>query len=61
MRIIYIRTSTTEQNPELQLQDISTIINLNDCICLKEQESAFKSEAIRPELDKIKNLIKNDN
>lgn len=57
MRIIYIRTSTTEQTPELQLNDISTLVNLDECICYKEQESAYKIDVNRPEFDKIKALI----
>lgn len=57
MRIIYIRTSTTEQSPELQLNDISTLVNLDECICFKEQESAYKIDVNRPEFEKIKTLI----
>jgi DNA invertase Pin-like site-specific DNA recombinase len=57
MRYIYIRTSTIEQTPELQLNDISTLVNLDECICIKEQESAYKAENNRPELEKLKNLI----
>jgi DNA invertase Pin-like site-specific DNA recombinase len=57
MRIIYIRTSTTEQTPELQLTDISTLVNLDECICFKEQESAYKIDVNRPEFEKIKALI----
>jgi DNA invertase Pin-like site-specific DNA recombinase len=57
MRVAYIRTSTTEQSPELQLNDISTMVCLSDCIHLKEQESAYKTENVRVELEKLKNLI----
>lgn len=57
MRYIYIRTSTIEQSPELQLADIAKLINLDDCICIKEQESAYKHEDSRPELEKLKQLI----
>lgn len=57
MRVIYIRTSTTEQSPELQLKDISTLVDLNECTCIREQESAFKSETVRQEMDKLKALI----
>jgi DNA invertase Pin-like site-specific DNA recombinase len=57
MRIIYIRTSTTEQTPELQLNDISTLVNLDECLCFKEQESAYKIDVNRPEFEKIKALI----
>jgi DNA invertase Pin-like site-specific DNA recombinase len=57
MRYIYIRTSTTEQTPELQLNDISTLVHLDECICIKEQESAYKAENNRHELEKLKGLI----
>jgi DNA invertase Pin-like site-specific DNA recombinase len=57
VKIIHIRTSTTEQTPELQLNDISTLVNLDECICFKEQESAYKADTNRPEFDKIKELI----
>lgn len=46
-----------EQSPELQFGDIETLVNLNECICIKEQESAYKQENTRPELDKLKQLI----
>lgn len=57
MKLIHIRTSTTDQTPELQLKGISTLVNLDECICIKEQESAYKAETNRPELEKIKELI----
>jgi DNA invertase Pin-like site-specific DNA recombinase len=57
MRIIYIRTSTSEQTPELQLNDISSLVNIDECICFKEQESAYKTEVNRPEFEKIRALI----
>lgn len=43
--IIYIRTSTEEQNPENQLQDckqLATKLNIEEYEVLSEQQSAFK-------------------
>lgn len=65
--IIYIRTSTEEQNPENQLKDCEELakkLNLN-CEAIPEQQSAFKDnerekfEAIRKAIinKQIKNLI----
>ena len=56
-KIIYIRTSTLEQLPELQLNDISTI-SPNDCEILKEQISAWCENIRRPVFDDILKLIK---
>lgn len=57
MTIIYIRTSTTEQNPELQLRDIATMVDIEATKILKEHQSAFKEHAQRPELEELKKLI----
>lgn len=65
--IIYIRTSTEEQNPDNQLKDCEELakkLNLN-CEAIPEQQSAFKDnerekfEAIRKAIinKQIKNLI----
>jgi len=58
---IYIRTSTEEQTPEIQLGDISTLIPLEDAIVFTEQLSAWKESTIRPEFEKLKALIKRRN
>lgn len=42
--IIYIRTSTEEQNPELQLKDILSIVKSKDYEILEEKQSAWKDE-----------------
>ena len=57
MNIIYIRTSTEEQNPELQLKQIEELGSTN-CLIYKEQMSAWKKDVDRPVLNKIINLIK---
>lgn len=56
-KIIYLRTSTEEQNPELQLKDVKSLLNEGEEYELfKEQQSAFKDNN-RSEFDKIKHLI----
>jgi len=56
--IIYIRTSTIEQTPELQLRDIETLVKIEDCVIHKEQLSAWKDNVKRPEFDKILMKVK---
>jgi len=58
MKAIYIRTSTTEQEPTLQLNDISKLIPIEDCTVFEEQESAWKKNTKRPEFEKIVAMIK---
>jgi DNA invertase Pin-like site-specific DNA recombinase len=55
---IYIRTSTAEQSPDLQLRDISTLIQLENCVIIAEQESAWKANSKRSEFEKLCALIK---
>lgn len=57
-KIGYIRTSTTEQTPELQIQDILSIVQLSECDIFKEKQSAWKENTVRPEFNKIISLIK---
>jgi DNA invertase Pin-like site-specific DNA recombinase len=60
--IIYIRTSTEEQNPENQLADCKAVckrLNLNDFEVFEEQKSAWKNDDKREEFNKIVSLIKN--
>jgi DNA invertase Pin-like site-specific DNA recombinase len=55
--IIYIRTSTSEQTPELQLRDIKTICPV-DAIEYVEQLSAWKENVKRPVFEKIIKQLK---
>lgn len=43
-KIIYLRTSTEEQNPQNQLRDCKTLIKDNDYIIIQEKQSAFKDK-----------------
>ena len=59
--IIYLRTSTEEQNPEIQKKDceeLSKKLNIFDYEVLEEQKSAFKEDAQRDKWDIIISLIK---
>jgi len=51
--IIYIRTSTTDQTPENQIDYIVSTFNLDvdNCLIYKEQESAWKKDSLRPILE----------
>jgi len=60
MKVIYIRTSTTEQTPELQLRDLSKIVNIDECSILKDQQSAFKDNVEREEFRQLQKLIEKD-
>ena len=53
----YIRVSTTEQEPELQIKDIDTICNEKHEI-YKEQQSAWCENVSRPVFNSILQLIK---
>lgn len=55
--IIFIRTSTTEQTPQIQLADIHTL-NCSDAEIYTEQMSAWKENAKRPVFESIKILIR---
>lgn len=56
--IIYLRTSTTEQNPENQLKDCLSIIEPNtEYEVMQEQQSAYKIIE-RPVFESIKKRIK---
>lgn len=60
MDLIYIRTSTAEQNPENQLNDISSIAP-KDSNIFREKQSAWKDgHKDRPVFKKVYNLIKED-
>lgn len=53
----YIRTSTLDQNPELQIRDIDTICDVEHDF-YREQESAWAENVTRPVFDSIIKLIK---
>lgn len=56
MKIIYIRTSTEDQNPQNQLADCKTLVN-DDYQVIEEKQSAYKDKD-RPKFDgEIKTLI----
>lgn len=57
MNLIYIRTSTALQTPELQLNDIDSLNPPADAEVLKEKESAWKENEKRPVFDNIVSLI----
>ena len=42
--IIYLRTSTEEQNPENQLKDCLFINNFGEFVLFEEKQSAFKDK-----------------
>ena len=58
--IIYIRTSTEEQNPKNQLEDCKKLaekLNLKDFEILEERKSAFKNNVKREVFNSIKRAI----
>jgi DNA invertase Pin-like site-specific DNA recombinase len=56
--IIYLRTSTREQTPELQLRDIQTLCPPENSITFKEKQSAWKENVKRPVFESIVEQIK---
>lgn len=59
MKIIYIRTSTLEQTPELQLRDISSLIKLEEVnVIYTDKQSAFKDNIERDNFEKLRQDIK---
>lgn len=56
--VIYIRTSTQEQNPENQIKDIKTLFSADaNPEIVREQQSAWKDKE-RPGFSKIYNAVK---
>jgi len=55
--LIYLRTSTEEQNPENQLKECLTLIGDNEYTLFEEQQSAFKDKD-RIKFNEIISLIK---
>jgi len=56
--IVYLRCSTLEQSPDLQLKDIVSTFQLSDYEIFTENESAWKDNAKRPVFEKISEQIK---
>ncbi|HEX7413060.1 MAG TPA: recombinase family protein [Bacteroidia bacterium] len=50
----YIRTSTVEQTPEIQIKDIASLNPPIDSVIYSEQESAWKENVKRPEFEKLR-------
>ena len=57
MKYIFVRTSTTDQSPQLQLDDIVRTFAVSNYTVISEQDSAFKEKAKRDEYEKLKKLI----
>jgi DNA invertase Pin-like site-specific DNA recombinase len=55
---IYIRTSTEEQNPELQLNDCESINKYGQYELFKDKQSAWKDYKEREDFEKLKIKIK---
>jgi DNA invertase Pin-like site-specific DNA recombinase len=57
MNYIFIRTSTKEQEPTLQLDNIVSTFRVESYKIIIEKDSAFKEKAKRVEFEKLKKLI----
>ena len=57
MDIIYLRTSTEEQNPQIQLKDIIREFTVNNYHLLEEKQSAFDDSKERPLFEQLKKDI----
>lgn len=60
MIAIYIRTSTTEQNPENQLRECLSINRYGDYDLFSDQQSAWKDNIEREQFSKLKKGIKSN-
>jgi DNA invertase Pin-like site-specific DNA recombinase len=60
-KYVFIRTSTTEQTPDLQLNDIIKTFGLTDYFIIEEKESAYKENSKRIEFEKLKKQISENN
>lgn len=56
--IIYLRTSTEEQNPENQLKECLSVCPSQEYTLLQEQKSAWKVDEERVEFEKVLTAIK---
>lgn len=62
--IIYNRVSTTEQNPELQVDSckrLSERLGFTDCVVMQEHKSAFKDNVHREVFEALKKEIQSGN
>jgi DNA invertase Pin-like site-specific DNA recombinase len=57
MDLMFIRTSTKEQSPGLQIADIAKSFSLINYDLIQETDSAYKTSAKRVEFEKVKKLI----
>lgn len=58
MNLVYIRTSTKEQEPKLQIADIQTLCRDCDFTLFQEKLSAWKENVKRPIFNEVLSLIK---
>jgi len=59
MEVVYIRCSTPDQEPQLQLNDIKIELNpMNNALVLEESISAWKENTPRPKFKELEKLIK---
>ena len=61
--IVYLRTSTKDQNPELQEKDcidFCSKMGLNEVEVYSEQGSAYKLEKVRPIWESVLKLAKKE-
>lgn len=56
--IIYIRTSTEDQNPENQLKDCLSLLKNDEYEIIEDKQSAWKEHKEREGFNKVKNEIK---
>jgi DNA invertase Pin-like site-specific DNA recombinase len=60
MKYLFIRTSSIDQQPQLQIADIVKTFSLTEYHIISEKDSAFKESAKRNEFEKLKSLIVNN-
>jgi DNA invertase Pin-like site-specific DNA recombinase len=60
MKYLFIRTSSADQEPQLQIADIVKTFSLTEYHIISEKDSAFKESAKRNEFEKLKSLIINN-
>lgn len=59
MKYLFIRTSTTEQEPTLQINDCCKAFDLYDYVLIQEKDSAYKENAKRLSFESLKKSIIN--
>jgi len=59
MDAIFLRTSTEEQNPQIQEQDIFNEFSLENYFLIEEKQSAFDDNKVRPVFNQLKKDIFN--